>query len=282
MIIRAERPDSNFYILDKKISEDKKLSWGARGLLVFLLGKPDNWQVSTQNLINETLGSGKPTARDGVRSLVNELIEAGYIKRYQRKGESGKIEGVNYLVSEAANPETPKPETANPATVHPATANPPLIRTETPTSNETSSITEKTVKPAKNSRPILKDLQEFDRLIDLGVDGQIAKDFLAIRKAKRAPLTETALKGINKEAEKAGWTLNEALSECLARGWQSFKADWVNKPQQKAYVSEKEKSQAAARATFAAAGIHGMDFNDNERVIHDYVEQPKLQVIHNA
>jgi hypothetical protein len=50
-IIRGSRPDKNFYILDKTISEDKRLSWGARGLLVYLLGKPDHWRVSTAALI---------------------------------------------------------------------------------------------------------------------------------------------------------------------------------------------------------------------------------------
>lgn len=52
-------------------------------------------------------------------------------------------------------------------------------------------------------------------------------DFLSLRKAKRAPLTETALAAIRNEAGKADWTLNEALTECAVRGWQGFKADWV-------------------------------------------------------
>lgn len=54
-------------------------------------------------------------------------------------------------------------------------------------------------------------------------------DFLAIRKAKRAPLTETALNGIRTEAEKSGLSLSQALDECCARGWQGFKADWMAK-----------------------------------------------------
>lgn len=58
------------------------------------------------------------------------------------------------------------------------------------------------------------------------VDPQVAKDFLAIRKAKRAPLTQTALDGIVKEAAKAGITLTDALRVCCEKGWQSFKAEW--------------------------------------------------------
>jgi hypothetical protein len=40
-------------------------------------------------------------------------------------------------------------------------------------------------------------------------------------------LTETALDGIQREAQKAGWTLESALQECVVRGWRGFKAEWV-------------------------------------------------------
>lgn len=51
-------------------------------------------------------------------------------------------------------------------------------------------------------------------------------DFLAIRKAKRAPLTDTALDGIASEAEKAGLSLPEALAVCCRQGWQGFNVGW--------------------------------------------------------
>lgn len=63
-----------------------------------------------------------------------------------------------------------------------------------------------------------------------GVSVELWQDFLAIRKEKRAPLTASALEGIRSEAEKAGWSLAEALQECCTRGWQSFKAKWVTNP----------------------------------------------------
>lgn len=64
-------------------------------------------------------------------------------------------------------------------------------------------------------------------LVELGVDRQIASDFLTTRKEKKAPLTRTALAMIQREAEKAGWTLERALAECTVRGWRGFQAEWV-------------------------------------------------------
>lgn len=60
-----------------------------------------------------------------------------------------------------------------------------------------------------------------------GVSEQVWNDFIALRKAKRAPLSATALSTIAKEAEKAAMHIEEALTECVTRGWQSFKAEWI-------------------------------------------------------
>lgn len=52
-------------------------------------------------------------------------------------------------------------------------------------------------------------------------------DFLAVRRAAKAPLTATALAGIQREASKAGLSLSDVLSLCCERGWRGFNAGWV-------------------------------------------------------
>jgi len=54
-------------------------------------------------------------------------------------------------------------------------------------------------------------------------------NFVQLRRAKRAPLTSGALRLIEGEAQKAGWELKDAVSECVLRGWVGFKAEWVAK-----------------------------------------------------
>jgi len=61
----------------------------------------------------------------------------------------------------------------------------------------------------------------------VNVEEQVWSDFLALRKAKKAPMTVTALAGIKREADKAEWSLNRAIAECVERGWTGFKSDWV-------------------------------------------------------
>ena len=60
-----------------------------------------------------------------------------------------------------------------------------------------------------------------------GVSIEIWNDFVLQRKKSRAVISENVIKSIAKEAQKAGWSLEQALAECAARGWRGFKAEWV-------------------------------------------------------
>ena len=52
-------------------------------------------------------------------------------------------------------------------------------------------------------------------------------DFLAHRKAIKKPFNSYALKLMQTECKKAGWTMTEAIERVLAEGWTGFKADYV-------------------------------------------------------
>ena len=62
-----------------------------------------------------------------------------------------------------------------------------------------------------------------------GVSDSVWQEFKSLRKAKKAPITQRAIDSILKEAQSIGWTLEKALEECVVRGWQAFKAEWVVK-----------------------------------------------------
>ena len=60
-----------------------------------------------------------------------------------------------------------------------------------------------------------------------GVSVSVWQDFVALRKDKKARITETALKGLQREAAKANMTLEQVMQTCCERGWAGFKADWM-------------------------------------------------------
>lgn len=66
-------------------------------------------------------------------------------------------------------------------------------------------------------------------LCPAGLDTKVWEDWLAIRKAKNLPLTETAWQQLEIERQKAGLTVEAMIRECCLRGWGAFKASWWEK-----------------------------------------------------
>jgi hypothetical protein len=60
-----------------------------------------------------------------------------------------------------------------------------------------------------------------------GISQSVWEDYKTLRKAKKAPVTQRVIDGMQEQANLAGWTLEKAMEECCIRGWQSFKAEWV-------------------------------------------------------
>ena len=78
-----------------------------------------------------------------------------------------------------------------------------------------------------NQEPITNNHKPIRIQAPVGVSTEVWDSFVAQRKASKAVITETVIKAIQREANKAGWTLEQALAETVARGWRGFKAEWV-------------------------------------------------------
>ncbi|HGM2964611.1 TPA: replication protein [Neisseria gonorrhoeae] len=81
--------------------------------------------------------------------------------------------------------------------------------------------------PAAKAKKTGRHETELSLLAAYGITGQAAEDFLTVRKAKRQPLTETAVRLIAADAEKCGMTALQAAEYAIASGWGSFRADWL-------------------------------------------------------
>lgn len=80
------------------------------------------------------------------------------------------------------------------------------------------------------------------------VPDDVFQDFLKIRAAKKSPLTNTAIRGIQREADKAGLTLTQAVEVCCELGWQSFNAAWFAQRQAKNQIAAVAGSSAGQQA----------------------------------
>lgn len=123
---------------------------------------------------------------------------------------------------QSADP-TPAPRSITPA----ADAGVPRHEVQKPRHEVPSNHQEPSLEPSKNRKARQSEFPAESVLSGLGVDAQVAKDWLLMRKKRRAVVTQTVIDGIAREAAKAGITLGDALLLMQVRGWQGFHAAWL-------------------------------------------------------
>ena len=92
---RVKKESGNFVTIHKGFITDDRLSAKAKGILLYLLSRPDDWQIYTAEI--------KKHMKDGIKSIntgIHELIEYGYIKRSKKRQDSGVFNGYEYIVYE--------------------------------------------------------------------------------------------------------------------------------------------------------------------------------------
>ncbi len=95
MILRKEKHDNKYTVIDNKVLQDNSISWKAKGVLSYLLSLPDDWKIYLEELTEHTTDGITAT-----RSAVQELINAGYITRNQLKDDKGRFDNYEYVVHE--------------------------------------------------------------------------------------------------------------------------------------------------------------------------------------
>ena len=94
MIHRADHSD-NYMVISNRIARDERLSFEARGLLVFMLSMSDDWNFSIKGLVNQT-----GMKRSVILRMVKELRDCGYILIKQETKKDGKFTAKTWEIYE--------------------------------------------------------------------------------------------------------------------------------------------------------------------------------------
>ena len=202
-------------VIDEYLSKMSGNAWKCYGLIV---RKTRGWQKTHDSLsisqIQKFTGIRK---EETVQKAINELVDLGLIGKQSRIGLPNEY----FLISDPKKGVTPPPKNG----VTPPPKKGGHINTkykkQISTNVDINTAHEKTAKkPTKHEA-------DLALLAEHGIEGQIAEDFLTIRKAKRQPLTGTAMRLIAADAEKCGMTALQAVEYAIGNGWGSFRAEWL-------------------------------------------------------
>lgn len=161
-IIRSKR-DRNFSIIDNDLIGNSSLSFKARGLLIYMLSKPDDWKFYTTEL-------AKRSSKEGIaaiRTALEEIEKAGYLIRQKKRKNNGKFDGTDWELVDIPtfSPQVDYPHADKPRSDNPTSDNRTLLRTNT-TKNSLNQELKEDICASKNARQLSdSDLEkEFEEI----------------------------------------------------------------------------------------------------------------------
>ncbi len=207
-IIRTKK-DRGYFAVSNEPFNDNRLSWEARGMMAYLLSKPDGWIVRTGDLIKQTSASKYKTQR-----IINELKEAGYIRRFREQNDAGRLVWVTEVYERCdLNPDWNK--RSDDLISRPSEK--PLI--EKPTIGKLGHI--KKTDPKESTKENESSGFHFPAALDSLEFAQTWADWIEHREQKGVkPYTRTAIKALLAEwAPKGQARTIAAIRHSIARNW---------------------------------------------------------------
>ena len=193
-VFRVERT-RDYTVMSNHHLKNKELTLKAKGLLSQMLSLPEDWDYTLSGLsaINRE-------SKDAIRSAVNELEKAGYIRRRQTVDERGKFSGNEYVIYEQPQPLLDYPlsentTTGNPSTEKPSPENPTQLSKDITSTKESNTDLSKThsipfpseetsqAPEAKRSDAKLRDMEIYREIIkeNIGYDYLLQDLYVILR-----------------------------------------------------------------------------------------------------
>lgn len=97
-IIRVEKRE-RWLTIENETVRDKRLTFGARGLLTYLLSHADKWEIKVPHLIKQS-----PAGREAIYTLLRELEKFRYLIRKQRRGHKGRYHWLSVVYETPQGP----------------------------------------------------------------------------------------------------------------------------------------------------------------------------------
>lgn len=215
----AKNKDNPYVMIDKRPLENPFLSWKAKGLLAYLLSRPDDWEIILGDLINRSTDG-----ESAVRSALKELREIGHVRYSGRVRESGQVGKAIWEVHEVPLPDSENRGQVEPDGDFPNVDNPNV---ENPPLNNNDSINNDSIKG-------------YDRK----KGRKEAEERIAAQRAKKGDPVDWFLghAGEITAVESMRRRVETALNKNLERQWDATNSEW-NGYEKELIAREKENGE---------------------------------------
>lgn len=102
MAILRNPKKQKFVQIDNALLETPNLSFRSKAILIYLLSRPDGWDVNLKDIQNRSPSD----KRAAIRKSIAELEEAGFLRK-ERVHADGRMRGWEYWISESPSLKSP-------------------------------------------------------------------------------------------------------------------------------------------------------------------------------
>ena len=198
-----------------EIWEAQDLSWNEKILLMEIdsfTSRGKDCYISDEYIANKIGVSARSAA-----TMVSNLIHRGYIKKTGFDGRRRFLEST--LAEQLCK----------------------ICRADTQ-NLQTTYIESTYISPTEINNNKAKPFDFLNALGEIGVSEPVARDWMKVRKGKKASNTETAFKSIKREILNSGRSAEECITIAVENSWSGFKAEWLLNQQQRQTPPSGKKS----------------------------------------
>lgn len=219
IIIMAKREDP-FARIPKSILNNDLLSWKAKGILAYLLGKPAGWKTNVTDLVRHGTDG-----KSAVWSALKELRKYGFAELVRITGERGRVAEWVWKISDS--PIFICPDTDFPDLDCPHLENRHHSKTVTDTKNDG---TKKKLLTSEDETANSDELSAQDFSVSKKVSVAVATPPRPARRPPPSPDEDEFDEFLSEHCPGISMKRESPYRECMARGWLDTKGkpirDW--------------------------------------------------------
>ena len=222
-------------VIDELMAE---LSGAELKVYLFVLRKTKGWNKADDAISVSQFMESCNLSNRKVIDACNKLVELGLLEQKTGRNKIKVFSVKNYSCEESSVVKK----------VHSGSEESSLSvvkKVHTQNNTKQNNNNQNTNLTVSNART--KKTSEFDLLEQFGIEGDLATDFVKHRKACKAPITKTALTGFKREADKAGISIQQAVTIAIERGWRGFNASWQWRDEQSFAKNTQSQNQNATQ-----------------------------------
>ena len=235
--IHVHKYKRDFTVLPNSIWENSSISWAAKGLMGYLLSRPDDWQVHTWQLTEIYEGKKNGGGESAIKALIKELKEAGYITYSKSKNSKGHWIHRYDVYPEPVDKEIKNniPQVEIPPVDNPTSENGPIIpRTELPrTELPITNTSKEDIAPTAKKRQSYDISYCFENRKFMGI---IDRDISHWKELYPGCEVLVELKKMEE------WAISNTNKSKTKKKWRTFINRWLEKSNEQALNKEASKA----------------------------------------